>query len=87
MWLHQQFKESHHLNTRHALFSNNLYYYNSGNPVESFGLTSKDIETDFDPESYDKAMQNAFSEEYYDEGDDEEKPEFSDLEMEDKGTK
>ncbi len=55
--------------------------------MESFGLTSKDIETDFDPESYDKAMQNAFSEEYYDEGDDEEKPEFSDLEMEDKGTK
>ena len=57
-----------------------------GNPVESFGLTSEDIEADFDPESYDKAMQNAFSEEYYEgNDDDEEKPEFSDIEMEDEG--
>lgn len=55
--------------------------WTAGNPVDSFGLKAEDLEEDFDPNTYDKTMQNVFNEEYY-EGAEEEKPEFSDLEEE-----
>lgn len=59
----------------------------TGNPVESFGLSVEDIQTDFDPETYDETMKKVFSEDYYEEeGEEEEtKPVFSDLEGEDEG--
>ena len=54
----------------------------SGNSVESFGLSMTDLEGDFDPDSYDGAMQKVFSEDYYEyeQEEVEEKPQFSDLE-------
>lgn len=49
--------------------------------MDSFGLGAEDIEGDFDPDVYDQAMQRAFNEDYYEGAEeDEEKPEFSDLE-------
>lgn len=46
--------------------------------MESFGLTAEDIQADFDPEAYDRAMEKVFDASYYAEGE-EEKPQFSDL--------
>jgi len=49
--------------------------------VESFGLSAKDIQEDFDPDTYDAVMSRVFGDQYYEE-EDEEKPQFSDLEDE-----
>lgn len=49
----------------------------TGNP--NVGFTAKDLEGDFDPDHYDAAMATAFSDDYYTvEGEEEEKPVFSD---------
>ena len=50
--------------------------------MESFGLSIKDLETDFDPEAYDDVMQTVFNDNYYHTGEKEDKPEFSDMEGE-----
>ena len=50
--------------------------------MESFGLSVKDLEADFDPETYDGVMQKMFDEDYYEGKEEEEKPEFSDMEGE-----
>ncbi|CAH3168094.1 unnamed protein product [Porites lobata] len=47
----------------------------TGNP--NVGFNEEDIEGDFDPKKYDEAMQKAFNQDYYDEGEDE-KPVFED---------
>ena len=51
----------------------------TGNP--NVGFTAKDLEGDFDPDSYDAVMATAFSDDYYameeKEEEDEEKPVFS----------
>lgn len=41
-------------------------------------MTAEDIQADFDPEAYDRAMEKVFDASYYAEGE-EEKPQFSDL--------
>ncbi len=38
----------------------------------------EDLEGDFDPAQYDQAMLRAFGEQYYEQGEGEGKPEFSD---------
>ncbi len=49
--------------------------------MESFGLSTEDLQEDFDPASYDAAMGKVFDAEYYEcQGGDEGKPVFSDLE-------
>lgn len=49
--------------------------------MESFGL--EDLEADFDPDSYDSVMGRVFDAGYYEGGEGEEdKPEFSDFELE-----
>ncbi|XP_015775470.1 PREDICTED: protein KRI1 homolog [Acropora digitifera] len=47
----------------------------TGNP--NVGFKEEDIDGDFDPKKYDKAMEEAFNQEFYDEGE-EEKPQFDD---------
>lgn len=54
---------------------------------EDLPLDDLDIDGDFDPAEYDKRMQKVFSDEYYNDGD-EEKPEFPyDPEIDDEGMK
>lgn len=49
-------------------------------------LTEVDIEGDFDPEEYDRRMQELFNDDYYQEGVDQEKPQFPfDEEIDDEG--
>ena len=51
--------------------------------MESFGLSVKDLEADFDPDTYDDVMGKVFNEDYYKGAEEEEgKPEFSDFELE-----
>ncbi len=45
---------------------------------ESAGFDVEDLEGDFDPAQYDQAMLRAFGEQYYEQGEGEGKPEFSD---------
>ena len=59
--------------------------YAIGNSVESFGLSAEDIRCDFDPNTYDSTMKRVFGDEYYEGTEEEDKPEFSDLEIEDGG--
>lgn len=46
------------------------------------GFSDGDIEGDFDPVAHDIAMSKVFSEDYYHQGEEEEKPVFSDSEEE-----
>ena len=50
----------------------------TGNP--EIGFKEEDLEGDFDPEKFDKAMQSVFNNDYYGHEDDTEKPVFSNSE-------
>ena len=50
----------------------------TGNP--NIGFKEEDLEGEFDPEKFDKAMQSAFDDEFYGIEEDTEKPVFSDSE-------
>ncbi|XP_074642032.1 protein KRI1 homolog [Tubulanus polymorphus] len=50
------------------------------------GFNMDDLEGDFDPEAYDKKMQEVFNEGYYEEGADDEKPVFTDYDNDDEYT-
>lgn len=49
---------------------------------EKVDFSVEDIDGDFDPEEHDKYMQKLFSDEYYQDAVDEQKPEFPDLDEE-----
>ncbi|CAH1113712.1 unnamed protein product [Psylliodes chrysocephalus] len=49
---------------------------------ESLGFNDKDIDGDFDPEEHDKKMQALFDDEFYRAPEDDQKPEFPDLDEE-----
>lgn len=54
----------------------------TGNPVESLGFTTDDLEKDFDPAEYDSMMERVFRESGYSEQREDEKPVFPDFEEE-----
>ncbi|CAG9838163.1 unnamed protein product [Diabrotica balteata] len=49
---------------------------------ESLGFADADIDGDFDPEEHDRKMQDLFNDEFYNAPEDEQKPEFPDLDEE-----
>lgn len=45
-------------------------------------MQDEDIDGDFDPEAHDRRMQSLFNDEFYQEPEEEQKPEFPDLDEE-----